>query len=84
MNEEDIVKAPKELRVVRNRLNDVFFKTFFSNKSFLISLLNSIFENYPSGNRIVVTDVEFQNGELIASQEGGKSCRLDLLVKTER
>ena len=72
------------MRVVRNRLNDVFFKTFFSNKSFLISLLNSIFENYPSGNRIVVTDVEFQNGELTASQEGGKSCRLDLLVKNEQ
>ena len=84
MNEEDIVKAPKEPRVVHNRLNDVFFKTFFSNKPFLISLLNSIFENYPSGNRIVVTDVEFQNGELTASQEGGKSCRLDLLVKTEQ
>ena len=73
-------------RVLKNRLNDRFFKALFGVKGhekYLISLLNSLFESYLKGRSIVINKLTFLNREVDALKDDGKACRMDILAQID-
>ena len=76
----------KSPRILKNRLNDRFFKALFGvegHEKFLISFLNSLFESYPKGRPIVIQKLTFLNRELDALRDDGKACRMDILAQID-
>ena len=76
----------KQERILKNRLNDRFFKALFGVKGhekYLISLLNSLFESYNKGRSVVINKLTFLNREVDALKDDGKTCRMDILAQID-
>ena len=61
-------------RILKNRLNDRFFKALFGvegHEKYLISILNSFFESYDKGRSIVINKLTFLNRDGQPSICGG-------------
>ena len=73
-------------RILKNRLNDRFFKALFGvegHEKYLISLLNSLFESYEKGRSIVLNKRTFLNREIDSVKDDGKACRMDILAQID-
>ena len=70
-------------RILKNRLNDRFFKALFGvegHEKYLISLLNSLFESYDKGRSIVINKRTFLNREFDSVKDDGKASRMNILA----
>ena len=73
-------------RILKNRLNDRFFKALFGvegHEKYLISLLNSLFASYDKGRSIVINKLTFLNREVDSVKDDGKACRMDILAQID-
>ena len=76
----------KNERRILNRLNDAFFKNLFGrpgHEKYLISLLNSMFESFHQGRRIVIQTLSYLNREIDPITDNGKACRMDLMAQID-
>ena len=70
-------------RILKNRLNDRFFKALFGvegHEKYLISILNSLFESYDKGRSIVLNKRTFLNREIDSVKDDDKASRMNILA----